>query len=144
MNTKIRQGFLGGLAATLAMTAFMMIVPILGMPKMSLPEVLASMMGRPVVVGWIVHFGSGMMFAFAYAFLFIYWVKVVANAMLKGIIFGVTVFILVQITMAILGVVVVEPGESMISTMIVSFVGHVIFGIVVSLLISDGVSQERR
>lgn len=44
LEPKIKQGILGGIAATVVMTAFMMIAPIMGMPKMSPPEILATMM----------------------------------------------------------------------------------------------------
>lgn len=140
MNTKIKQGLLGGIAATAGMTAFMMIAPVMGMPKMSPPEILATMMGIPILVGWIMHFMIGVIFAFAYAFFFMNWVKGVNSNVLKGIIFGVAAFIFAQIGMAILGAMMggmPASNDSVVLIMIGSIVGHVVFGIVVALLVKE-------
>lgn len=141
MNTKIKQGLLGGIAATVVMTAFMMIAAVMGMPKMSPPEMLATTMGLPIFVGWIMHFLIGVIFALAYAFFFINWVKSVNSNVLKGVIFGVAAFIFAQIAKAILGAVIggmPATDDSAMLMMIGGVVGHVVFGIVVALLVKDG------
>ena len=46
MNAKIKQGLLGGVAATLVMIA-----PKMGILKMSPPEILVAMMKLPIFVG---------------------------------------------------------------------------------------------
>ena len=140
MNTKIKQGLLGGIAATVVMTAFMMIAPVMGMPEMSPPEILATMMGLPILVGWIMHFMIGVIFALAYAFFFMDWVKRVNSNVLKGAIFGFAVFIFAQIAMAILGAMMggmPASDDSVVLIMIGSIVGHVVFGIVVALLVRN-------
>ncbi|MCL5129306.1 DUF1440 domain-containing protein [Algibacter sp. L4_22] len=140
MNTKIKQGLLGGIAATAVMTAFMMIAAVIGMPKMSPPEMLATMMGLPIFVGWIMHFIIGVIFALVYAFFFINWVKRVNNNVLKGVIFGVSAFILAQIAIGILVDVVggmPVTNDNTILILISGVVGHVVFGIVIALLIKN-------
>lgn len=141
MNTKIKQGLLGGIAATVVMTAFMMIAAVMGMPKMSPPEMLATMMALPIFVGWIMHFMIGVIFALAYAFFFMNWVKSVHSNVLKGVIFGVAAFIFAQIAMAILGAViggVPATNDNAMLIMIGGIVGHVVFGIVVAIIVKDG------
>jgi hypothetical protein len=140
MNTKIKQGLLGGIAATAVMTAFMMIAAVMGMPKMSPPEMLATMMGLPIFVGWIMHFMIGVIFALTYAFFFMNWVKSVNSNVLKGVIFGVAAFIFAQIAIGILvdvvgGMPVTDDNTMLI--MIGSIVGHVVFGIVVAFIVKD-------
>jgi uncharacterized membrane protein YagU involved in acid resistance len=107
---------------------------------MSPPEILATMMELPILVGWIMHFMIGVIFAFAYAFFFLNWVKHVNSNVLKGVIFGVAAFIFAQISMAMLGALmggIPASNDSVALTMIGSIVGHVIFGIVVALLIKQ-------
>jgi uncharacterized membrane protein YagU involved in acid resistance len=100
---------------------------------------LSVMMGVPIVVGWIIHFMIGIVFAMAYAFFFIKVVRKVSSNILKGAIFGLVVFIFAQIMLAIIGMMLPMPPleGSMILLMIGSFIGHVIFGIVVAIVVKD-------
>ena len=92
MNTKISKSILGGLVGTTLMTLVTMIAPMMGMPKMSAPAMLAGMMDMPLAVGYIMHFMIGIVFAFAYTFLFASQVKI-RNIFLKGAVFGFIVFV---------------------------------------------------
>lgn len=47
MNKKIQYSIVGGLKGTSIMTIVMIISPMMGMPKMSPPVMLASMLGIP-------------------------------------------------------------------------------------------------
>ena len=109
-------------------TLVMMIAPMMGMPKMSPPAMLSMMMGFPLVVGWVMHFMIGVIFAMAYAFFFIKLVKKVNNNILKGAIFGMAVFIFAQIMMAIMEMMFPMPPMegSMMLMMVGSITGHVI------------------
>lgn len=139
MTTKIKQSLLGGMIGTAVMTVVMMIAPMMGMPKMSPPAMLSMMMGFPIVVGWLMHFMIGVIFAIAYAFFFINLVKKVSNNILKGAIFGMTAFIFAQIMMAIMGMMIPMPPMegSMILMMVGSITGHVIFGITVAMFVKE-------
>lgn len=142
MTNKIQKAMIGGIIGTAVMTVVMMIAPMMGMPKMNPPQMLSMMMGFPIIVGWIVHFMIGVIFAMAYAFLFINVVKKVNNNILKGAIFGMAVFIFAQIMMAIMGAMMggMPPMEgSMMLIMIGSIMGHVIFGIVVAMFVKEQV-----
>lgn len=141
MTTKIKQAFIGGIIGTAVMTVVMMIAPMMGMPKMNPPEMLSMMMGFPIVVGWLMHFMIGIIFAMAYAFFFFNFVKKVSNNILKGAIFGFAVFIFAQIMMAIMGMMFSMPPMegSMILVMVGSIIGHVIFGITVTMFVKEQV-----
>lgn len=141
MTTKIKQAFIGGIIGTAVMTVVMMIAPMMGMPKMNPPEMLSMMMGFPIVVGWLMHFMIGIIFAMAYAFFFFNFVKKVSNNILKGAIFGFAVFIFAQIMMAIMGMMFTMPPMegSMILVMVGSIIGHVIFGITVTMFVKEQV-----
>jgi uncharacterized MnhB-related membrane protein len=132
MNTKISKSILGGIVGTIIMSFVMMIAPMMGMPKMSPPDMLAGMMGMPVMVGWVMHFMIGIIFAFAYTYLFAPKVAI-GNSILKGAVFGIVVFIFAQIIMAIMPTPKMEG--SMLLLMTGSIMGHIIYGIVVGLII---------
>ena len=133
MNTKISNSILGGIVGTIIMTIVMMIAPMMGMPKMSPPAMLAGMMNMPLGMGWIIHFIIGVMFAFTYTYLFAPKVKI-GNIFLKGAVFGFVVFVFAQIMMAIMGAMLPMPKMegSMMLIMIGSIIGHVIYGMSVS------------
>ena len=133
MNTKISKSILGGIVGTMIMTIVMMIAPMMGMPKMSPPAMLAGMMNMPLGMGWIIHFIIGVMFAFAYTYLFAPKVKI-GNIFLKGAVFGFVVFVFAQIMMAIMGAMLPMPKMegSMMLMIIGSIMGHVIYGMSVS------------
>lgn len=138
MNTKIQKSIFAGIIGTAIMTVVMMIAPMMGMPKMSPPEMLSGMLGMPVFVGWIMHFMIGIMFAFAYTYLCIFKHKI-SNVWAKGAVFGVIAFIFAQIMMAIMGMMMPMPAMegSMMLTMIGSLMGHIIFGMAVSKTVGD-------
>ncbi|MBI3520375.1 MAG: hypothetical protein HY062_13615 [Bacteroidetes bacterium] len=140
MTIKIIKSVIGGIVGTAAMTMVMFIAPMMGMPKMNPAQMLSVMIGFPIVVGWLMHFMIGIIFAMMYTFLFIKVVKKVNNNVLKGAIFGMASFIFAQIVMAIMGAMMggMPPMEgSVILVMIGSIMGHVIFGVVVALFIKE-------
>lgn len=138
MNTKIQKSILAEVIGTAIMTLIMMVSPMMGMPKMSPPEMLSEMIGIPVFVGWIMHFMIGIIFAFAYTYLCIFKHKN-SNVWLKGAVFGVVAFIFAQIMMVILEMMMpmLAKEGSMVLTMIGSLIGHIIFGMAVSKTIGD-------
>lgn len=50
MTTKIKQALIGGIIGTAVMTKVTMIAPMIGMPKMSPPEMLSMMTGFPIII----------------------------------------------------------------------------------------------
>lgn len=138
MKTKISQAVIGGIVATLAMTMVMFIAPYMGLPKMNAAAMLSMMMGVPVLIGWGLHFMIGIVFALAYVFLFVPILKKVRNRILKGVIFGLTVFIFAQMMMVVMGALLGgmnSPSGCIVLTLVGGIIGHVIYGIVVSILV---------
>jgi len=135
INTKLKQSMISGIAGTSVMTAIMFVAPMMGIPKMNSADMLAGMMGVPVIVGWMMHFMIGVVFAASYVYIFHPKVNIGSKA-LKGAIFGFAVFVFAQITMAMMGGM-PKPEGSMMLMMIGSIMGHVVFGIAVSLLVKE-------
>ncbi|MDA3907078.1 MAG: hypothetical protein PF484_13480 [Bacteroidales bacterium] len=134
MNTKVSKSVIGGLVATLVMTLFMFVGPMMGMPKMNPAEMLSIMMGVPVLVGWIMHFVIGVIFALLYIYLLKSHLTKVGSWVVKGIIFGLAVFVFAQIVRVIMGAIfgaMPSPEGNMVLMMIGSIVGHIVYGIIV-------------
>jgi hypothetical protein len=136
MITKISKSLLGGIIGTIIMSLVMFIAPMMGMPKMSPPDMLAAMLGVPSILGWVMHFMIGIIFALAYTYLFAPKVKI-GNLFVKGAVFGFVAFIFAQIMLAIMGAMFPMPEMqgSMILVMIGSIIGHIIYGITVSKIV---------
>tara|TARA_Y100000385_G_scaffold1093_1_gene1170 strand:- start:1427 stop:1813 length:387 start_codon:yes stop_codon:yes gene_type:complete len=124
----MKKSILAGVIGTAIMTVFMMIAPMMGMPKMSPPNMLSGMLSAPLIVGWIMHFVIGIVFAYGY----IHYVSAklkFKNIYVKGAVFGIIVFVLAQIMMAIMAA---PMGGSMALNVSGSLLGHIVFGIAVA------------
>ncbi len=145
MNGKFKQAITGGLVATVSFTLMTFVAPLMGMPKMSPPEMLAMMMGVPIVVGWIMHFMIGMIFALVYTYIFIDMLKKMQSLVVRGVVFGITLFIVAQIMIPLMGSLFhAAPMMGNKMLMIVgSLLGHLVFGIVVALMIKPGQEQKQ-
>ena len=138
MKTKISQAVIGGIVATLVMTMVMFVAPYMGLPKMNAAAMLSMMMGVPVLIGWGLHFMIGIVFALAYVFLFVPVLKKVNNRIVKGTIFGLAVFVFAQIMMAVMGAIfggMSSPEGNMLLVLLGGIIGHIIYGIIVSLIV---------
>lgn len=139
MENQIKQSVFAGIAGTAVMTMVMFIAPFMGMPKMSPPDMLAGMMGLPLVMGWVMHFMIGIIFAVAYVYIFKKLLQNIQSKFLKGSIFGLAVFVFAQIMMAVMSAIMPTPlpEGSIIMLMMGSIIGHIIYGIVVALIAKD-------
>jgi hypothetical protein len=147
MKTKISQAIVGGIVATVAMSIFNMIAPVFGMPGLNAPAMLSMMMSTPMFLGWVMHFMIGIIFALIYAYLLLPMLKKIDSKVVKGIIFGVIAFIIGNIGVMILGAIFGDmppPEEGMLPMMIESFLGHVLFGIMVALFVVTSEPAESR
>lgn len=139
MNNKFLRTIVAGIVATIAMTAMMMIAAQLGMPKMEPPKMLATTMGASVVVGWIMHFMIGIIFALMYAFIIKNWLTKISSYLGKGVVFGIIAFV-----MALIGMVVMmqifpsmpKPSGNMMLIIMGALIGHILFGIVVAAIVN--------
>jgi hypothetical protein len=139
MKANIIKPIVGGIVATLVMTMVMFMAPFMGLPKMSAARMLADMMHVPIEIGWMMHFMIGIIFSITYAKLFINWVKKINSHAIKGLLFGLAVFIFAQVMMAIMGAIMPAPKMegSMLPMIIGSMIGHLIYGLVVGLIVTD-------
>jgi len=140
MQNKIQQSVISGVVATIVMSLLMKLGAVVGMPKMSPPEMLAGMMKVLVAAGWVMHFMIGIIFAAGYVFLFNNWLKKISYKLLRGAVYGIVAFIVAQISIPVLGAIfgdagMQEPEGSMALLMIGSVMGHVVFGIVIALIV---------
>jgi hypothetical protein len=144
MNTMISKSILGGVIGTAIMTVVIFVTPMIGIPKMSPPDMLAVMLGIPIMAGWIMHFMIGITFALAYTYLFASKVKI-GNIYLKGAVFGFAVFIFAQIALAIMETML--PAQQMEGStmllMIGSIMAHIVFGIAVSKTVGHALCIEK-
>ncbi len=124
-----------GLAGTVAMTALMMIAPMMGMPKMDIVGMLGSMFstnkGATSVLGAVIHFMMGVIFAIIYAL--VWSLLSIAPTWWWGLIFGVVHTLPVMATMPIIMKMHPRPPamERTVLSIVGQFMGHMVFGLVV-------------
>ena len=137
---------IAGIAGTIAISMVMGLAPMMGMPKMDIVDMLSTMFGKPnKVLGWMMHFMMGVMFALIYAFL---WSRGLGSSnWLFGLIFGAVHWLVVGMIMAMIPIMhvgmkngeVEAPGMWMtnqggILAFVGSLLGHMVFGLVVTLV----------
>ena len=89
------------LTAVAVMTAFMLVAPLVGLPKMNVGVLLGSMLGGSEVAGWFAHVLIGIVLVFPYLFFFNQWLPV-ENKVARGTIYGILVFVFSEIIFAII------------------------------------------
>ena len=145
MKSKITQSVIAGMVATAVMTGFMFLAPMIGLPKMNPAEMLSSMMGVPIMVGYLMHFMIGVIFAAVYVYLFNPKVHI-SSKLVKGVLFGFAVFIFAQVMMFIIGKMMPMPmaQDNMMLIMLGSLIGHLVYGIVVALIVPAYAVQSEK
>ena len=145
MKSKIAQSVIAGMIATAVMTGFMFLAPMMGLPKMNPAEMLSGMMGVPVIAGYLMHFMIGVIFAAAYVYLFNPKVRI-QSKLVKGILFGFAVFIFAQAMLFIIGKMMPMPipQDNMMLMMLGSLIGHLVYGIVVTLIVPAYAVQSEK
>jgi hypothetical protein len=139
MMTKTLLAILSGLLGTMIMMVVMAIVPLVGLPKMAQPSIIASILNSEEMVGWGVYFVFGAVFAVIYHFVFAHRLPIESNAV-KGLIFGVVVFILATagvFALPALGVDAPRPEGSIAAIALVSLLGHLVYGVMVGIIEHD-------
>ncbi|PKG52303.1 MULTISPECIES: DUF6789 family protein [Olleya] len=134
MNNKFLKSIVAGIIATIAMTVLMVISGKLGMPKMEPPHMLATTLGAPVVVGWMMHFMIGVSFALIYTYVISGWFEKINSVVLKGVVFGVIAAVMAKVSMTIMGKMfdtMPAPSGNMALVLMGLVMGHILFGIVV-------------
>ena len=121
-----------GLIGTAVMTTLLLIEPSVGLPQIAMGQILSTSLGSTSAhlpngpaVGWLINFLMGAVMALVYA-RFI--VRVLpGNALARGAIFGVIVFVLAQVTfMPLVGGGVFSNGD--LELLAGSLLGHLVYG----------------
>ncbi len=102
MESKLNQALVSGMIATTIMTLIMYIFSLLGLPEVHPPFMLSDMMSISIVLGWILHFFIGIVFALLYIFAFKLVVKKIKSKFYKGALFGITLFVVAQIAVVVM------------------------------------------
>lgn len=136
MTNRFMQAVLAGVVAAAIMSVVEMIAPYMRLPKMNMAEMLSGMLGVSLVLGWIMHFMIGIIFAATYVFWFNPAVKI-HSKFWKGLLFGFVVFVFAEIMMWLMGKMLPMPmmGGNKMLTMLGSLIGHFVYGLVVALII---------
>ncbi|MBK7289633.1 MAG: DUF2938 family protein [Chitinophagaceae bacterium] len=132
MNTQLAMK--SGLLATAAMTALMLMAPMMGMPEMPIGKMLAEFMNIPVVLGWVMHVMIGVGLAVGYILFFRD--KISAPPAVKGMLFGMIPFLMAQLVvmpMMGMGVFTSAAGPMQMKMIMGSLMGHLIYGLVLGL-----------
>ncbi len=130
---------LAGVTATLIMTGFMLLAPLMGLPKMNAGEILGSMYGGNNVLGWIEHFIAGIFFAFVYA-RFLNGILPVENNIYRGAIYGILLCILtdaVFVIISLMGFMTWTEKESMALMVFDETLACLIYGTVLGIFIKQ-------
>jgi len=137
---------IAGLVGTMAISMVMAMAPKMGMPKMDIVDMLSTMFGKPNrMLGWMMHFMMGIIFALIYAFA---WSLGVGSATwLNGLIFGAIHWLVVGMVMGMIPMMhagiksgaVEAPGLWMtnnggVMAFVGGLMGHMVFGLVVALI----------
>ena len=139
MKPNILKTITGGIVATLVMSIVMFVAPFMGLPKMSPPEMLSSMLSIPIAIGWVMHFMIGIVFAIVYSQFFKSWLHKIKGKVLQGLTYGMAVFVFAQLMTLIIGAMMPMPKMegSIILLMAGSLIGHLIYGLMVALIIAE-------
>jgi len=118
------KAILAGLSGTVAMTALMLMAPMMGMPPMNIGNMLGAMMGGIVALGWVAHFMIGTVLAVLYAALFAN--RLPGPAVIRGMLFALLPWLLAQIALMPM------MGAGFFSGSLMaaggSMMGHLVFG----------------
>ncbi len=130
----IKSAIIAGLAATVAMTAFTYMAPLMGF-EMNIPKMLANSMGAPIIVGWLAHFMVGVILAINYGLIFLSSLNKKTNIK-NGMIYGLIPWLISQVmVMPMMNL--MNQGNYLdglfsgsLMVAMASLVGHLIFGAV--------------
>ncbi len=131
MDNQLTKYVLAGILGTIVMTIIMMVAPQMGMPEMAPWKLLSGAMGVSIVIGWILHFMMGILFALGYGYVFAPNVNI-KNIWLKGVAFGIAALIVAQIGMQVMGMMFEMPpmDDSMQMRLVAMLIGHIVFDVV--------------
>lgn len=137
MENRILRTILGGIVGSAFLTIInVFLAPIMGV-KINLATMLVNQTDIAPTSGWFtctmigVLYLVGILFAFAYLFLFREMVTQIGNIYLKGFIYGIVVFLIAELGMILMG------DEMKMMTVIVLLLSHLVYAITVVKIINE-------
>ena len=131
----VKRIVVAGTAGTAAMTMLMLVAPRMGLPKMSIGEMLGGFLGIGTAAGWVMHFLIGLTLAAIYAGVFAS--RLPGSAVVRGAIYGVGVFLMAQLVVSpMMGGGVFSGGNVLMIAG--SLMGHLVYGGLVGGLSVEG------
>lgn len=127
MEINLKKAALAGIAGTIAMTiAATFAAPMMGLPKMDVPGMLASVMGGLLPLGWAAHFMIGTVLAVGYALV---QAKIPGPTIVRGALYGLVPWLMAQIiVMPMMGM---GFFSGAFAPALGSLIGHLIYGAVI-------------
>lgn len=122
---------LGGLAATAAMTALMLMAPAMGLPPMNVGAMLGSVMGGSPLLGWMAHFVIGTVLAIVYAALLV--TRLPGPGFVRGALYGLAPWLVAQlVVMPMMGA---GAFGGSFGAAFGSLLGHLVYGAVLGVIL---------
>ncbi|MDE2026966.1 MAG: hypothetical protein KGJ11_00315 [Candidatus Omnitrophica bacterium] len=139
MERNTGKTILAGLIATAVMTMMMYAAPMMGMPKMDIAGMISGMMKMPWIIGMTIHLMLGVV-VFPFIYVFLLADKLPGPGALKGMTWGLILFILAQtMVMPMAGMGFFSSASSQQMLMIMgSLMGHVVYGAILGAIIGRG------
>lgn len=126
-NLNVTRAIVAGIAGTAAMTALMLMAPMMGMPPMNIGQMLGSMLGGSIALGWVAHFMIGTVLALIYGALFAQ--RLPGPTAVRGILFGLAPWLLAQVAVMPMMGAGFFSGSLLVAAG--SLMGHLVYGAVV-------------
>lgn len=132
MKINVKKAVLAGILGTVAITVVAAFgAPMMGLPKMDIPGMLAGVMGGVVLLGWAAHFMIGTILALGYA---LFHERLPGPAIIRGALYGLAPWFLAQVAvMPMMGMGFFSGALAPASG---SLIGHLIYGAVVGSVYS--------
>lgn len=145
-NFSFKSAVIAGVIGTTAMTLFTFMAPLMGI-EMNIPSMLASTFGAPIIIGWVMHFMIGIILAINFSALFLPNFGS-SNKIKAGATFSLIPWLMAQVV--VMPMMTIMNGGSYgdgffsgsIMIAFASLMGHLIYGIVLSLIYKPGISAE--
>lgn len=133
MQINIKKAVFAGVLGTVAMTIVATSgAPMMGLPKMDIPGMLAGQMGGATLLGWMAHFMVGTILALGYALV---QGRLPGPAILRGALYGLAPWLMAQV------VVMPMMGMGLFSGAFApafgSLIGHLVYGAIVGAVYSS-------
>lgn len=128
-----------GIVGTAVMTMLMLAAPMMGMPKMTIGEMLGGFLGIGAAAGWGMHFVIGVVLAAIYAAALA--AHLPGPASLRGVVFGVGVFFVAQLVVTpMMGGGIFSGGNLLMIAG--SLMGHLVYGGIVAAISGGAPSRQ--